>query len=628
MPPRHLPPSPSPSSSTPSSGTRRSLRLVGTSDLAAFPPNPGMPHDAPSLAASTSSEGTTHTIVSRRQFEELYASTTTTTCRGRLWLKYVNDQKALHNRVIEDPIVFVKLKVFSLSNVDLEHRNFEVDFVLLLDWVDRSTIDVPDPQIEAEHFSPYVFVDNSADKDYGRLTGGRVTARLQEREWDEREGKYLTPIPGHVKRTVRFNTKIRLENICMENYPFDSHNFTIRLKGDHCKISSASLCGNYKDNPRHVFEKCFHHYPTARIGHAQEWSLLGRPGGYDCFAADKYSELAAEAAGARQKYKDLEVTVRMQRNPLGVIKMHVFTLFVCVALSISSFYLEPDKLGERLTLTLTLLLAIAQFHQNAQKSVPKLPYQTKFDKYMFQLIFLCLAQAVAHVLIKLCPDSRQELLEKLRCPQAAGWDSASSFRTLLEVHPPVVYQGLKLRDFTPPPGGASDLPNAASIAQQVEESSHRVYAYRYFALLLLALLLRFLLSKSGGRRLTRRLSVGRLAASLGRLLGEILVWAARTAAGDVWLGPAFFFAGGYAVLGWSPERCGRALGDVVVAAWNAFAKGNFSGRTNPAMCNDDVLALFELFSSNSSLFCLILVFIMYYNFVFWFNSLSLLERRS
>ena len=293
--------------------------------------------------------------------------------------------------VISPPDVFVKVKIYTLGKIDMKDGMcFDIDFAIITDWIDPS-IDEETPFNDENHFSPLVSIHNCAEPNPSLLPGGDPNCRKQKTD------KGVTPRPGHVKRTQRYKTKISLEDINLEHYPFDSHNLLIKLKGDHLKLTSASIAGE-ECNPRNLFDNC--HHEKENDNKRQEWQIMG-------FEDDKYTDSEQKKAKdlqstalspprsesffyeqpkkkkSEQRQDELWVTIKIRRNPYGVIKMLIVPLFVCVALSISSFFLTSDALGDRLSITVTILLAVAAFHQYSQNSTPQnLPYQTILDKYM------------------------------------------------------------------------------------------------------------------------------------------------------------------------------------------------------------------------------------------------------
>jgi hypothetical protein len=92
------------------------------------------------------------------------------------------------------PTVFVKVKINSISNVDVARGTFRCDFTLMLDWYDPSVAVHPNPSEKMMNeaklfFNPVVLVDNSTEPELKEMPGG-----LGNRRGD---------FKGHVKRTAR-----------------------------------------------------------------------------------------------------------------------------------------------------------------------------------------------------------------------------------------------------------------------------------------------------------------------------------------------------------------------------------------------------------------------------------------
>ena len=132
---------------------------------------------------------------------------------------------------------------------------FDIDLTIMMDWLDPSIVGKEAyADVDRDHFSPYVTIDNCAEPDLRPKPGWDSSAsRIMQCE-EDKLGKVVQPIPGHVKRTLRFKTKILIEDIDLKYYPFDSQRLAIKLKGDRIKLSSQTLCGDDVENPRARFE--------------------------------------------------------------------------------------------------------------------------------------------------------------------------------------------------------------------------------------------------------------------------------------------------------------------------------------------------------------------------------------
>jgi len=77
----------------------------------------------------------------------------------------------------------------------------------------------------------------------------------------------------------------------------------------------------------------------------------------------------------------IKVEKRFLRKGNFYVRM-MATMGIIATLSFTAFVLDPMQLSERLSVVLTLLVALIAFGFSVQGTLPKVPYATQFDKYM------------------------------------------------------------------------------------------------------------------------------------------------------------------------------------------------------------------------------------------------------
>ena len=134
---------------------------------------------------------------------------------GPKWDEYVEKTEKKLERTnsgsvknkVELPEVFVKIKIYSLGKIDLDEKYVNLDFSIMTDWIDPS-VDVADPEhldIEKDHFSPCVSISNCFEPTPSVTAGGECTCRMQKSDKTKPKSALQK---GHVKRAVRYNTKM------------------------------------------------------------------------------------------------------------------------------------------------------------------------------------------------------------------------------------------------------------------------------------------------------------------------------------------------------------------------------------------------------------------------------------
>jgi hypothetical protein len=319
------------------------------------------------------------------------------------------------------PLVYVKVKIYRLTNLDLIGMTVTVDFCLMLDWIDMSIIgEGKYPDLETAHFSPYVRIHNAkeelvkpVDSAFNRLQEGKWFCSIHSLMMHWRslslwcmcaDSKY----PGHVKRTERYRCTLYITDLNLSKYPFDKHDLKIILKGDHISLRAynykttsddrkplvlADPTKQYEEVPTVIPRKdCQHSSAEVDDSHLTGWTVIG---------FTKHDELTMKSTG-----DIMMISMTVKRDPFGLVMILIVPLVVCIILSLTSFVLDPQSLSDRLQITVTMLLAAAAFHQQARGHVPpNLPYTTVLDKYMLGTLFILLLQAFVHVLIAFVNDA-------------------------------------------------------------------------------------------------------------------------------------------------------------------------------------------------------------------------------
>ena len=275
---------------------------------------------------------------------------------GVRYLDWAQQYEQRMKKAPPTPIVFVKVKFFHV-NIDLKLSEADVDFILYLDWIDpsikgfeKSISKDDDDYVDSYHFSPGVMIHNSIGE--ASSLAGKNGSRVQKEE-EDRDGLIKIPEDGHVKRTARFRAKIRLNNIDASKFPCDKHVIGLQLKGDHIRLKSASSANDKKESPRWRISGDTEHALDNVINEDQDHKEFTN----FSFLRDDVKE--------KGKGDVLVVSLRANRNLNIVVVWNtvIVPLIACNALSISAFYLNPEALGERLSVTVSILVALASFHQ-------------------------------------------------------------------------------------------------------------------------------------------------------------------------------------------------------------------------------------------------------------------------
>lgn len=319
---------------------------------------------------------------------------------GPKFIKYWQDKGK--NYMDNMPDVFIKVKIYEISEIDTVDLKVTVDFVVALDWIDPSIegcghtcadtgFDVTD------HFCPVVVLNNAVNVGNCVSIGGPQPTRIQE----GREHMF------HVKRTERYREQIRVD-MDFRTYPFDHQSIMLRfIVLTHGRLRKTLRLRASLDEPHamaeynELFEKnaigdaaCgmsprltpFHEVNAA--SDKKEWEIYAIARGSKTASGFYDSQYAVDVACKRRP----EVLIYTLFLPLTFITMFAFCSFIG-----SSAGESAELRLNRISVVVTLLLAVIGFQQYALSKLPTLPYLTLADTYIYRSTVFLLLVAALHV---------------------------------------------------------------------------------------------------------------------------------------------------------------------------------------------------------------------------------------
>jgi hypothetical protein len=136
-------------------------------------------------------------------------------------------------------------------------------------------------------------------------------------------------------------------------------------------------------------------------------------------------------------YPHMTVTIQLARRPFYYIVRLVGTLCAITCMEYTSFLLEPSALSDRFGVSSSVVLAAIGIHYTAAENLPKVPYLTRLDKYMFLCYLLIFVSFVENIIAfkinqAMPPGSRETTNTALMACYASWWpvcDADSLSRT-------------------------------------------------------------------------------------------------------------------------------------------------------------------------------------------------------
>ncbi|XP_071494596.1 cys-loop ligand-gated ion channel-like [Diadema antillarum] len=259
----------------------------------------------------------------------------------------------------------IRVNIITVGDIDTVSEEFKCELTLTVKWKEPSIRGLNDDEIDwSEQWDPRICFSNavSIDKKEVKHRVGLRSSRVDETD----------PIPDaqlSIRMRGTFKSKMRLKD-----FPFDYQNLTIELMSDWPKeVIEFRKDMTQKDSVR-----------TVTFTGDQEWELMQHVN-----AAPVKEEIMS--SGAVNEYPLYNITLNVKRKPSYYMWNVALIMFLITPLAFTSFAVDWEAPGDRLSVTLTLLLTAVAFKFVVSQSLPNTSYQTLLDYYvLWCMIFLCL----------------------------------------------------------------------------------------------------------------------------------------------------------------------------------------------------------------------------------------------
>jgi hypothetical protein len=262
-------------------------------------------------------------------------------------------------------LVNLGAKVMAISDVSSVDQRFVVDFILITSWLDPALKNTPaDAKVDlAAAWHPRLNVKNAYDLEKIGQTHGR---RLKDRAL------------GLVHETHRFRGSVSTF-MDLSMFPFDKQALRIIISTPKPltavrfvspAISKVAVSSDIRMNEFQVLQP--------------KWR---------CVTTDP----AASTSG--RVYSEFHLDLRVERLVTFYLLNIAFILAMIVSLSFLSFCIDCNAVGERIGITLTLLLTAVAFKMACESHIPVVAYVSLLDQYVIgSFIFLWMITIEAGVM--------------------------------------------------------------------------------------------------------------------------------------------------------------------------------------------------------------------------------------
>lgn len=320
------------------------------------------------------------------------------------------------------PEVEVAVKVFYISNVDTADMKFEIDMLLMIDWVDENFRDISDHELphldwSETYFNPCVVLENAVSGDQEYAEGRDEHPRLDKVD-NKNNGK---PKPDEkdriwLKKTQRWRGYMAMEDVDLSCFPFDMQVLPIVIRTSPLRLTAGRVRfprlvhptkrlsdEQYSKTAKQADTVAQQKYAMKHTGGGQfigplvdeqltEFKLKGVRGVTD--AECSKNTLTAKRCNGEM----FQVQIFVERPWLSSYTWNLFIMTTLVLLSATSFWdtASPD-LSSRLSISLTIILTLAAYTSNRAAPIEKTPSLTFQDEYELLCLILVIIVSLMNI---------------------------------------------------------------------------------------------------------------------------------------------------------------------------------------------------------------------------------------
>jgi len=272
-----------------------------------------------------------------------------------------------YKRREDNVAVYIRMSFVMVGDIDTVKQEFQCEFYMTVRWnepelIGKTTDDIIDWE---KCWDPSIYIVDIVSYDIYEKTQKLVPSQLSNEPPDVVQ--YF-----HIKGTFK-------EILEVNKFPFDYQDLTLVLTSNW-EVSEVTLQKdpNRDDNIR-----------TWNFTARQEWDLQQH-------VLTESTQNQPEEGSSPNIFPLYKVRLHVRRQ-FGFYLYNI-ALIMCLitALTFTSFAVGADSIGDRIQITLTLLLTSVAFKYYVQQFVPTVSYLTFMDKYILSCMIFQFSMAAVH----------------------------------------------------------------------------------------------------------------------------------------------------------------------------------------------------------------------------------------
>ena len=304
------------------------------------------------------------------------------------------------------PNVDIKIQINALSNIDEKTGTFDIEFLVMADWVDpsleREAAEKDSDVVWEEHFIPSFEIAGAISSNTPDFEP-RVRPKDKSGEWN------------HATMTVKYQSTVRVR-FNFRKFPFERQVLEILIKtysisdgskwarGGKSALVQCTNPNRWRGAKGHVMKDdadwMVDWIPVA-INGAPASQHMAKTIEYDVQYAEECNQISDRGARKKKANKKSHINdcyllqIIVDRDATSIIWNSVFSLFVVDALACTGWGVELNGLADRMSIVLTMVLTVMAFKYTLSDALPNVPYLTILDKFVVSSFLTICVQGFA-----------------------------------------------------------------------------------------------------------------------------------------------------------------------------------------------------------------------------------------
>ena len=294
------------------------------------------------------------------------------------------ESTCIQRRTDEAVLVCVRVNISSVSDIDTVAQEFTCEFFLAATWDEPQLTEQFNPAAVdwSKHWDPRIYFANAVE----------IKSMHKKHKMIKMVNSPVPVVQLSYRVVGRFKTLFSLHN-----FPFDYQTLKIEISS---KWSSSAVLFDRTPNIPCVLS-------NANFLGKEQWDLLDHVITRDSTSTDDPSKVSIIT------YSFYAFEFHIKRKYTYFLTNIVCLMLLISLLSFTTFFVNPDSIGDRLSVILTLLLTAVTFKFVVSQNLPPVSYLTVLDWYVLSSVIFIFSVAIENSIVARIQNKKyQSMVDK------------------------------------------------------------------------------------------------------------------------------------------------------------------------------------------------------------------------